>query len=121
MEQGALHGIRVIDLTTILMGPMATRMLADHGADVIRVETTIGDSTRNGLPSRHFGMSGFSLNLQRNKRSLSIDLKHAAGRQVILDLVATADVLVTNMRAAALGRLGLDERAVNAVNPALIY
>ncbi len=121
MEQGALAGIRVIDLTTVLMGPMATRMLGDHGADVIRVETTSGDSTRNGIPSRHFGMSGFSLNLQRNKRSLSIDLKREAGRQVMLDLVATADVLVTNMRAGALTRLGLDEASVNAVNPALIY
>ncbi|MEC8828825.1 MAG: CoA transferase [Actinomycetota bacterium] len=121
MEKGALRGIRVIDLTTILMGPMATRILADHGADVIRVETTRGDSTRNGLPSRHFGMSGFNLNLQRNKRSLSIDLKHEAGRQVILDLVATADVFVTNMRAKALERLGLDETSLNAVNPTLIY
>ena len=121
MEQGALVGIRVIDLTTVLMGPMATRMLGDHGADVIRVETTSGDSTRNGLPSRHPGMSGFSLNLQRNKRSLSVDLKCEAGLQVILDLMATADVLVTNMRASALERLGLDEASINAVNPTLIY
>ena len=121
MEQGALVGIRVIDLTTVLMGPMATRMLGDHGADVIRVETTSGDSTRNGLPSRHPGMSGFSLNLQRNKRSLSVDLKHEAGLQVILDLIATADVFVTNMRSSALERLGLDEVSINAVNPALIY
>ena len=121
MEQGALVGIRVIDLTTVLMGPMAARMLGDHGADVIRVESTSGDSTRNGVPSRHPGMSGFSLNLQRNKRSLSVDLKHEAGRQVILELIATADVLVTNMRASALERLGLDEDSINAVNPALIY
>ncbi len=121
MEHGALDGIRIIDLTTVLMGPMATRMLGDHGADVIRVEPTTGDSTRNGLPSRSAGMSGFSLNLQRNKRSLSIDLKDNRGQQVILDLAKTADVLVTNMRAEALARLGLDEDSVTSINPSLIY
>ena len=121
MEQGALNGIRVIDLTTVLMGPMATRMLGDHGADVIRVEPTTGDSTRNGLPSRNAGMSGFSLNLQRNKRSLSIDLKNDSGRAVILDLVKTADALVTNMRAEALTRLGLDAESLISANPSLIY
>ncbi len=121
MEHGALNGIRIIDLTTVLMGPMATRMLGDHGADVIRVEPTTGDSTRNGLPSRSAGMSGFSLNLQRNKRSLSIDLKNDSGREVFLDLVKTADVLVTNMRAEALTRLGLDTDSVTSANPSLIY
>ena len=121
MENGALDGIRIIDLTTVLMGPMATRMLGDHGADVIRVEPTTGDSTRNGLPSRNPGMSGFSLNLQRNKRSLSIDLKHDRGQEVVLELAKTADVLVTNMRAEALARLGLDEGSVTSINPFLIY
>ena len=121
MEHGALDGIRIIDLTTVLMGPMATRMLGDHGADVIRVEPTTGDSTRNGVPSRNPGMSGFSLNLQRNKRSISIDLKDERGREVILELAKTADVLVTNMRAEALGRLGLDEDSVTSINPSLIY
>ena len=121
MENGALDGIRIIDLTTVLMGPMATRMLGDHGADVIRVEPTTGDSTRNGLPSRNPGMSGFSLNLQRNKRSLSVDLKHDRGQEVVLELAKTADVLVTNMRAEALARLGLDECSVTSINPSLIY
>ena len=121
MENGALDGIRIIDLTTVLMGPMATRMLGDHGADVIRVEPTTGDSTRNGLPSRNPGMSGFSLNLQRNKRSLSVDLKHDRGQEVVLELAKTADVLVTNMRAEALARLGLDEGSVTSINPSLIY
>lgn len=121
MENGALDGIRIIDLTTVLMGPMATRMLGDHGADVIRVEPTTGDSTRNGLPSRNPGMSGFSLNLQRNKRSLSVDLKHDRGQEVVLELAKTADVLVTNMRAEALTRLGLDEGSVTSINPSLIY
>ncbi len=121
MTDGALSGIRVIDLTTVLMGPMATRMLGDHGADVIRVESLSGDSTRNGLPARNPGMSGFSLNLQRNKRSLSIDLKHPRGHEIMLELVASADVLVTNMRAAALERLRLDADHLRGLHPALIH
>ena len=121
MEDGALTGIRVIDLTTVLMGPLATRMLGDHGADVIRVEPVDGDSTRNGIPNRNPGMSGFSLNLQRNKRSLSVDLKDDRGRQALLDLIKTSDVLVTNMRAAALERLGLDAVTISEANPSLIY
>ncbi len=121
MEDGALTGIRVIDLTTVLMGPLATRMLGDHGADVIRVEPVDGDSTRNGIPNRNPGMSGFSLNLQRNKRSLSVDLKDDRGRQALLDLIKTSDVLVTNMRAAALERLGLDALTISEANPSLIY
>ena len=110
MNTGALSGIRIVDLTTVLMGPLATRMLGDHGADVIRVESPSGDSTRNGLPARNQGMSGFSLNLQRNKRSLSVDLKSADGHEVMMRLIASADVLVTNMRSQALKRLGLDEQ-----------
>lgn len=121
MSNGALSGTRVIDLTTVLMGPMATRMLGDHGADVIRVETLQGDSTRNGLPARNPGMSGFSLNLQRNKRSLALDLKNPTGYAVMRDLVASADVLVTNMRAAALERLGLDAATLRADFPSLIH
>ncbi len=118
---GALASYRIIDLTTILMAPLATRMLGDHGADIVRVETLTGDSTRNSLPTRHTGMSGFSLNLQRNKRSLSIDLKTTQGKQVVERLIPTADVLVTNMRHTALERLGLDSDSVRKLNPRLIY
>lgn len=117
---GALDGIRVVDLTTVLMGPMACRMLGDHGADVVRVESLEGDSTRNGLPARSAGMSGFSLNIQRNKRSLALDLKSESGRTAMGRLLATADVLVTNMRAAALERLGLDADSLRAQHPQLI-
>ena len=117
---GALDGIRVVDLTTVLMGPMACRMLGDHGADVIRVESLDGDSTRNGLPARSAGMSGFSLNIQRNKRSLALDLKSDAGRAAMQRLLASSDVLVTNMRAAALERLGLDADSLRAQHPQLI-
>ncbi len=117
---GALDGIRVVDITTVLMGPMACRMLGDHGADVIRVESLDGDSTRNGLPARSAGMSGFSLNIQRNKRSLALDLKSDAGRAAMQRLLASADVLITNMRAAALERLGLSADALRAQHPQLI-
>ncbi len=117
---GALEGIRVVDLTTVLMGPLACRMLGDHGADVIRVESLEGDSTRNGLPARSAGMSGFSLNIQRNKRSLALDLKSPAGREAMERLLASADVLITNMRAAALERLGLDADTLRAQHPQLI-
>ncbi len=117
---GALDGIRIVDLTTVLMGPMACRMLGDHGADVIRVESLDGDSTRNGLPARSAGMSGFSLNIQRNKRSLALDLKSAAGKAAMQRLLASSDVLVTNMRAAALERLGLGADALRSQHPHLI-
>ncbi|WP_419838132.1 CaiB/BaiF CoA transferase family protein [Candidatus Poriferisodalis sp.] len=117
---GALDGMRVVDLTTVLMGPMACRMLGDHGADVIRVESLDGDSTRNGLPARSAGMSGFSLNIQRNKRSLALDLKSAAGKAAMQRLLANSDVLVTNMRAAALERLGLGADALRSQHPHLI-
>ena len=117
---GALDGVRVVDLTTVLMGPMACRMLGDHGADVIRVESLDGDSTRNGLPARSAGMSGFSLNIQRNKRSLALDLKSAAGKTATQRLLASSDVLVTNMRAAALERLGLGADALRSQHPQLI-
>jgi len=117
---GALDGVRVVDLTTVLMGPMACRMLGDHGADVIRVESLDGDSTRNGLPARSAGMSGFSLNIQRNKRSLALDLKSDAGRAAMQRLLASSDVLITNMRAAALERLGLDAESLRAQHPQLI-
>ena len=117
---GALDGVRVVDLTTVLMGPLACRMLGDHGADVIRVETLEGDSTRNGLPARSAGMSGFSLNIQRNKRSLALDLKSSAGRDAMRRLLDTADVVISNMRAAALARLGLDAATLRAEHPQLI-
>ncbi|HCB37338.1 MAG TPA: CoA transferase [Acidimicrobiaceae bacterium] len=103
------------------MAPLATRMLGDHGADVIRVETLAGDAIRNSRPTRHDGMSGFSLNLHRNKRSLAIDLKTDAGRDVFGRLADTADVVVSNMRDAALRRLGLDADTLLAGRPRLVH
>lgn len=118
---GALSGYRIVDLTTVLMAPMATRMLADHGADVVRVESLGGDSTRNGRPARNAGMSGFTLNLQRNKLSVAVDLKEPDGIEIVKRLAATADVLVTNMRQGALVRLGLDARTLRADHAQLIH
>ncbi|MDY7106342.1 MAG: CoA transferase [Actinomycetota bacterium] len=118
---GALSGYRVIDLTTVLMGPLATRALGDHGADVIRVEPVRGDDSRRGEPARHPGMSAMVLTMQRNKRSVALDLKDVAGREVMARLVASADVLVTNVRRAALERLGLDAATTRAANPRLVH
>lgn len=121
MAPGALDGVRVIDLTTVLMGPMATRMLADHGADVVRIEPLAPQSTRHSPPWRSPGMNGFTLNLQRNKRSIALDLKHPDGAAAAADVIAGADVFVSNMRRPALGRLGLDAATLRARNPGLIH
>jgi crotonobetainyl-CoA:carnitine CoA-transferase CaiB-like acyl-CoA transferase len=118
---GPLDGIRVVDLTTILMGPLAARILGDLGADVIRIESLAGDSVRNSQPARHDGMASMALNLHRNKRSIALDLKHPDGRDAALALMATVDVVVTNMRRSALDRLGLGPEAVRASSPGLIY
>ena len=118
---GPLSGIRVIDITTVVLGPMCTQTLGDMGADVIKVETTAGDSTRLIGPSRTPGMGSYYANLNRNKRSLAIDLKKPAAREAILRLVETADVFVHNMRIGAAQRLGLDYETLSARNPKLIY
>jgi crotonobetainyl-CoA:carnitine CoA-transferase CaiB-like acyl-CoA transferase len=116
-----LEGIRVVDLTTVVMGPLATRMLADMGADVIWVESPEGDVLRDYEPMRSAKMSAFSMSMSRNKRSVLLDLKSEAGQQAIHDLLATADVFVTNMRSKAIDRLGLDEPGVRATRPDIVY
>lgn len=120
LPPGCLEGIRVIDLTTILMGPLGTRILGDLGADVIRIETLQGDSLRNSVPARNPGMSGILLNVHRNKRSVSLDLKSDAGRDAALAIIDSADVVVTNMRRSALTRLGLGPDALRVRKPELI-
>ena len=118
---GPLAGYRVIDLTSVLMGPLATRILGDLGADVVRVEPPEGDDLRRLGPMRSEKMGWFVLNLQRNKRSVALDLKSADGAAAMRDLLGTADGFVTNLRGAALGRLGLDPDACAALNPRLVY
>ncbi len=118
---GPLAGVRIADLTTVVMGPMATRILGDLGADVIKIEAPEIDFMRDFDPKRSPGMGAMSLNLQRNKRSIVLDLKSDAGHQAMLDLVASCDVFVSNMRPSALARLGLDYESLVAVKPDLIY
>jgi crotonobetainyl-CoA:carnitine CoA-transferase CaiB-like acyl-CoA transferase len=118
---GALHGVRVIDLASVVMGPYATQIMGDFGADVIKVEAPAGDSTRRTVPRRHEGMGALALNVNRNKRSIALDLKTEAGHRAFLDLVRDADVLVTNMRPGALERLGVDYDRLAEVNPKLVY
>jgi len=118
---GALDGLRVIDFSTVVMGPYATQILGDLGADVIKVEPPDGDLARRTHPQVHEGMGVLALNVNRNKRSVALDLKTDAGREVFLDLVRTADVLVTNMRPGALTRLGVGYGDLAVVNPRLVY
>jgi len=118
---GPLDGVRVLDLTTVVMGPYATQILGDLGADVIKVETAEGDSSRGMGGGPHPELSGTALNLHRNKRSISLDLKGDGGKAVFLDLLDTSDVLVTNLRPEPIGRLGLAYGDVAPARPRLIY
>lgn len=118
---GPLQGIRVVDLTAVVLGPLATQVLADYGADVIKVEPIEGDLMRaNGL-ARNRGMSSTFMNLNRNKRSLAVDLKSPEGLEVVKALIATADVLVHNMRVKAINRLGLGYDHVKQIKPNIVY
>ena len=104
---GPLDGVRVVDVTSIVMGPLATQIFGDLGADVITVEDPRGTLSRVMTAGPHPQLSGVALNLLRNKRNVVLDLKTPDGRDALLGLVATADVFVTNLRPATLGRLGL--------------
>src|SRR3979411_1836960 len=116
-----LEGAKVIDMTTVLMGPYATQMLGDYGADIIKIETPDGDVTRLIGPTRHPGMGPVFLNTNRSKRSICLDLKKPAGRDAVLRLIASADVLVYNVRPQAMARLQLGYDVVSKLNPRLIY
>ena len=122
MSGGPLEGVRVIDLTSVVVGPICSRSLADQGADVVKVEAPGGDLLRvMAQGSRNAGMSGKFINFNRNKRSACLDIKKPGGLAALKRLIAGADVFVSNVRPAALQRAGLDYQPLAAENPRLIY
>lgn len=116
-----LKGTRVLDLTSVVLGPFATQHLGDLGADVIKVEPLAGDIFRHVQPSRSKGMGAGHLGFNRNKRAVAMNLKDDADRARFMDLLADADVLVHNMRPAAAARLGLDPETIRTAYPRLVY
>ena len=118
---GTLNGIRIVDLTTVILGPWATQMLGDMGADVIKVETPHGDTTRHVGPKRNAGMASLFMSSNRNKRSVVLDLSLQQGRDALLRIVDTADVFVHNMRPKVAAKLQLDYKRFTANNPGLVF
>ena len=116
-----LNGIKIIDFTNMLMAPYATQILGDMGADVIKVEAPGGDPVRLIGPARNQGMGAIFINCNRSKRSIVLNVKHRDGHKALMDLVATADVLVYNRRPQVMKRLRLSYKAVKAVNQSIIY
>ncbi len=121
MAGGPLEGVRIVDLTSVVVGPLATQVMADHGADVIKVEAPSGDIVRTlAGKGRNPHMSGKFLHLNRNKRSIALDLKQPAAHDALLKILSTADVMIWNMRPPAMKRLKLTYEDVCKVNPKII-
>lgn len=118
---GPFDGLKVVDLTTVVVGPYSTQLLADMGAEVVKVEAPDGDLTRLTGPSRNPGMTANFMQINRNKRSLAIDLKTEAGAEAMRRLLKDADVFVHNMRPEPLARLGFDYEKVRELNPEIVY
>ena len=122
---GALDGVRVIDFSQMLAGPYCTQILADHGADVIKIEPVTGDSSRSTGPFHaddHLDLfGGYYASVNRNKRGMALDLKKPEAREVVRKLLATADVVVENYRAGVMERLGLSYESIREINPRLVY
>jgi crotonobetainyl-CoA:carnitine CoA-transferase CaiB-like acyl-CoA transferase len=118
---GPLHGYRIVDLTSNVSGPLATMILADQGADVIKVENPDGGDATRAASNRRNGLSASFLNTNRNKRSVALDLRDPAAKQALLRLVATADVFIQNFRPGVAERMGFGEEALREVKPDIVY
>ena len=118
---GPLSGVRILDLTTVVMGPFATQLLAELGADVVKVEPHDGDNMRHPAPMRNPGMGYIFLNLNRGKRGIVLDLKKPEGLAALMRMIPNTDVVIYNVRPQAMARLGLSYEALRAVNPRVIY
>ena len=116
-----LNGVRILDLSTVVLGPYASQILADYGADVIKIEAPEGDSTRRTGPSTEDGMGAIFLGVNRGKRSIVLDLKTPHGQEALLKLVDTADVLMHSIRPQKLAQIGLDPVTLRTRNPRLVY
>ena len=118
---GPLDGVRIVELTSVVLGPWACQILADMGADVVKIEPPAGDSNRQLGAFRSRGMAALYLTCNRNKRSIVLDVKQPEAKQAVLDLVQGADVFIHNNRPQVMTKLGLDYAALRAVNPKIIY
>ena len=116
-----LQGVRVIDLTTVAFGPYASQIMGEQGAEIIKVEAPEGDSSRYTGPARHPGMAVMFLSLNRNKKSVVLDLKAQDGRDRLHAMVRDADVVMHNIRTAKLAALGLDHATLSAIKPDIVY
>jgi crotonobetainyl-CoA:carnitine CoA-transferase CaiB-like acyl-CoA transferase len=116
-----LKGLRILDLTSVILGPYATQILGDLGAEVIKVESPDGDSMRPVAPQAAPGLSAIFANTNRNKRSVMLDLKSEAGRQALRKLIKSADAFLHNMRQEAMDKLGFTFKAVQEINPRIVY
>src|SRR6202012_4999111 len=118
---GAISGLRVIDLTRVLGGPYCTQILADHGADVIKVEPPAGDETRDWGPPFHEEDAAYFIGVNRNKRSIGLDLASEGGRAVLMDLLANADVLIENFKPGTLDKWGIGNEVLREKFPRLVH
>jgi len=120
-KQGPLSGYKIIDLTSVVLGPYCTQLLGDLGADVIKIETPSGDIMRHAGPHVNKGMGPIYLTINRNKRAMALDLSKEGAKQILHELVKDADGFVHNIRAGGMKRLGFDYESVKAINPEIIY
>lgn len=120
-KQGVLSGYKILDLTSVVLGPFCTQMLGDLGAEVIKIETPEGDVMRHAGPHVSYGMGSIYLTINRNKRALTLDLRKDEAKEILRKLITDADGIIHNIRAGGIRRLGFDYDSVKAINPEILY